>query len=332
MLLPNTINAIQLITPSENFQLVLNELPFPERKDNELLIKVDYVALNTCDAKLAQRGFAHWQYPHTLGLDAVGTVVDAPKGAIPRIGDRVMWHADISQQGMLANYVAVPNFAVSTLPNTIASEVAVTLPSSGMTALFALEKLKLVEGNNLFIDAGAGNIGHFAIQLAKQQGINVYTTAQKSKHAYLKKLGADHVFDYTSNNLKTQLQQEVGSALFDGIIDTLGGKNTVQNIELLQFCGSIACLNSLPTLSDNLLFSKAPVINIISLAGAWLTRSLCAQQYMSFKGDYLMQRVADKSLLPPKIIPVEFSPEAITLALNKQLTGNILGKQVVKIV
>ncbi|WP_111980417.1 zinc-binding dehydrogenase [Algibacillus agarilyticus] len=327
--LPRLMNVIMLTKADENFDLVMQEVARPERQENQLLIKVEYVGLNPVDAKLAKKGFAGWQYPHTPGLDAVGVVVDAPIGVMPNVGDRVMWHADLSQQGMLAEYVAVPNFAVSKIPKGLDPIIAASLPCAGMTALFALDKLQIEHGDNLLIEAGSGAVGQFAIQFAKQRGATVFTTASKKNHAYLKKLGADELFDYKDKKLLNKFKLALGPCQFDAVIDTIGGENTERNIELLRFCGKIACLNGLSTLPQELLFRKAPVISIVSLGGAWLTRSLCAQQKMSFMGNLLMDSVLKNKITPPPITPIEFNAKAVTEALHKQLTGGFMSKQVV---
>lgn len=326
-----TMQGIVLKQAEEGFNLVKQTVATPQREESELLIRVEYVGLNPIDAKLAKEGFPEWEYPHILGLDAVGTVIEAPIGVSPNIGDQVMWHANIKQQGMLANYVSVPNFAVSTLPEGLAAETAAALPCAGMAALFSLDKLQIKEGDNLLIDAGAGAVGQFAIQYAKKRGAKVFTTAAKNTHAYLKKIGADECFDYQDENLLKQFKMALGHSQFDAVIDSVGGGNTIRNIGLLRFCGKIACLNGLPSLPPSLLLHKAPIISIVSIIGAWLTHSLCAQQRMSFMGNLLMNSVNDGTIKAPAIIPVAFDGDAITQALSKQLQGGVFGKQVVNI-
>ncbi|MCF2950066.1 zinc-binding dehydrogenase [Paraglaciecola aquimarina] len=329
--LADTMQAITLAKAQEEFVLLKQSIATPKRQDSELLIRVEFVGLNPIDAKLAKQGFADWQYPHILGLDAVGTVVDAPVGVSPNIGDQVMWHANIQQQGMLAEYVAVPNFAVSKLPDGLSAETAAALPCAGMAALFALDKLQIKEGDNLLVEAGAGAVGQFAIQFAKQRGAIVFTTAAKSTHSYLKKLGADECFEHKDKKLLNKFKMALGHSEFDAVIDSVGGDNTIRNIELLRFCGKIACLNGLPELPPELLFHKAPVINIVSLSGAWLTHSLCAQQHMSFMGNLLMNSVNDGSIKAPAIVPIAFQADAVTQALKQQLQGGLFAKQVVHV-
>ncbi|GHE86475.1 zinc-binding dehydrogenase [Thalassotalea profundi] len=329
--LPNTMQAIVLVEPNEEMILSKIELPLPQCDENEILVKIEAVGLNPLDAQFAQTGFCKWQYPHILGLDAVGTVVQANKGLFPSVGDRIMWHSSLAEQGVLSEYAKVPNFAVSVIPETVSSNIAATLPCSGMSALIALDKVQITEGNTVFIEAGAGAVGQFAIQFAKQRGADVFTTASKRNHKLVKKLGADAVFDYHDKKLCDKIRTTLGPQGFDAVVDSIGGETTVRNIELMRFCGRIACLKTLPTLAPELMFRKAPNISIVSLGGAWLANSLCAQQHMSFMNKLLLENVANKNISVPEISIIDFDSESISSALRKQLSGNFTGKQVVEI-
>ncbi|MCK8125081.1 zinc-binding dehydrogenase [Pseudoalteromonas sp. 2CM39R] len=329
--IPSSMQAIALIEPNEDIHLVDMQLPVPQCTGNELLVKVEYVGLNPVDAQFAKSGFCLWQYPHVLGLDAVGVVVKAGKGVFPGVGERVMWHASIGEQGILSEYAKVPNYAVSIIPKQLASDKAATLPCAGMAALISLDKLAVTEGDTLFVEGGAGAVGQFAIQFAKQRGADVFTTASKRNHKLVKQLGADVVFDYNDKTLCDKIRRELGPQGFDAVIDIMGGESTIQNIELMRFCGRIACLNPLPNFEQQLMYRRAPNISIVSLGGAWLANSLCAQQRMSFMGNLLLETVSNGEITPPEVLAVDFNAKAVSSALNKQLAGGFTGKQVVKI-
>ena len=329
--IPSSMQAIALIEPNEDINLTDIQLPVPQCTGNELLVKVEYVGLNPVDAQFAKSGFCLWQYPHVLGLDAVGVVVKAGKGVFPGVGERVMWHASIGEQGILSEYAKVPNYAVSIIPQQLASDKAATLPCAGMAALISLDKLAVTEGDTLFVEGGAGAVGQFAIQFAKQRGADVFTTASKRNHKLVKQLGADVVFDYNDKTLCDKIRRELGPQGFDAVIDIMGGESTIQNIELMRFCGRIACLNPLPNFEQQLMYRRAPNISIVSLGGAWLANSLCAQQRMSFMGNLLLETVSNGEIIPPEVLAVDFNAKAVSSALNKQLTGGFTGKQVVKI-
>jgi len=329
--LPSTMKAVVLIQPNEKMSLAEIELSLPQCDENEILVKVESVGLNPLDAQFAQTGFCKWQYPHTLGLDAVGTVVQANKGLFPNVGDRIMWHSSLAQSGVLSEYAKVPNYAVSVIPTEISSNVAATLPCAGMSALIALKKVQLSEGDIILIEAGAGAVGQFAIQFAKQLGADVFTTASKHNHKLVKKLGADAVFDYHDKKLCEKIRATLGPQGFDAVIDSIGGQTTLRNIELMRFCGRIACLKTLPALAPELMFRKAPNISIVSLGGAWLANSLCAQQHMSFMSNQLLENVVQGKISVPDISIVPFDANSISNALHKQISGDFTGKQIVEI-
>ncbi|MFM9481287.1 MDR/zinc-dependent alcohol dehydrogenase-like family protein, partial [Streptomyces scabiei] len=79
------------------------------------------------------------------------------------------------------------------------------------------------------------------------------------------------------------------------------------------------------------MYRRAPNIGIVSLGGAWLANSLCAQQRMSFMGNLLLENMANNSLTIPEIIAVDFDAKSVSAALNKQLQGGFTGKQIVQI-
>jgi NADPH:quinone reductase-like Zn-dependent oxidoreductase len=329
--LPKTMKSIVLGQPNEQIKLSEIELPLPQCNDNEILVKVESVGLNPLDAQFAKAGFCKWQYPHILGLDAAGTVVQANQAVSPRVGDRVMWHSSLAQQGVLSEYAKVANFAVSVIPDGVSSNIAAAIPSAGMAALIALEKIKIIEGDTVFIEAGAGAVGQFAIQFAKQRGADVFTTAAKVNHKLVKKLGADEVFDYKDKKFYEKIRTALGPQGVDAVIDTIGGDTTIRNIELMRFCGRIACLKSLPELAPELLFRKAPNISIVSLGGAWLSNSLCSQQHMSFMSKLLLEKVASGEVRVPALSIVGFDQQSISAALHLQIKGGFTGKQIVEI-
>lgn len=329
--LPKTMKAIVLEQPNEQMKLSTIELPLPQCDENEILVKIESVGLNPLDAQFALSGFCKWQYPHILGLDAVGIVVQANKGLFPNIGDRIMWHSSLALQGVLSEYAKVPNYAVSIVPDDVPSNTAAALPCAGMSALIALDKIQINEGDTVLIEAGAGAVGQFAIQFAKQRCANVFTTASKHNHKLVKKLGADAAFDYHDKKLCEKIRATLGPQGFDAVIDSIGGETTVRNIELMRFCGRIACLKTLPALAPELMFRKAPNISIVSLGGAWLANSLCAQQRMSFMNKLLLESVASGEISIPELSIIDFNAASITKALAKQISGSFTGKQIVEV-
>ena len=128
-----------------------------------------------------------------------------------------------------------------------------------------------------------------------------------------------------------KIRRELGPQGFDAVIDTIGGDSTARNIELMRFCGKIACLNPLPCFDQDLMYRRAPNISVVSLGGAWLANSLCAQQRLSFMGNLLLESACNGDIKTPALTAVEFNAQAVSDALNKQLAGGFTGKQVVHV-
>ncbi|WP_105258817.1 zinc-binding dehydrogenase [Pseudoalteromonas sp. T1lg88] len=315
---PNpTMQALVLHEASPSLALKLQELPVPSIGASEVLVEVEYVGLNHIDARLGAEGFCRWQYPHVLGIDAVGTVVEAPVGVFPKRGTRVIFTTSLADQGVLKRYTKVANYAVAEVPESIPSAVAATLPNAGMTALAALDKIQLQAGESIYINSGCGAVAHFAIQYARQRGAKVFVSAPEREHERIKALGADVVFASTEEQLARDIKHELGPDGFDTILNSCGGDTFVTDLAHLRFGGRIACLNGFAEIPQELLFSRAPIIAAVSLGGAWLANSLCAQQKLSFMGQQLLQDVGSGKIQAPghRILP--FDTELVGEALRQ---------------
>lgn len=327
-----TMQAIQLLQSGPEFDLQQVSMPIPEITSNELLIEIDYVALNDLDAKLARDGFNAWQFPHILGVDAVGTVVKANKGVFPLPGTRVLFNSCLACQGLLKQYAVIPSHAVTIIPDNVASEVAAVLPSAGMSTLIALSKLNLSSSDEvLAIHCAGGDVGHFAIQYAKKKGVEVCALAPKSHHDRLLSLGANYVFDPDEKDFTKQVERQMGEAQFDCILNTMGGNSLNWDLKHLRFAGRIACLSGFESIDSNLLIEKSPTIGVVSVTGAWLTKSLCAQQHLGLMSQTLLADIAQAEIRSPQVKVVEFSTAAIQASLTALLEKVSAERFVVKV-
>jgi NADPH:quinone reductase-like Zn-dependent oxidoreductase len=328
--IPHEMKAVLLTEIGADFKLMDAQISVPTLSDQEVLIKIEYVGLTALDAKFAQQGTPCWQYPRVFGLDAVGIVVAGPKGVHPEIGTRVMWHNDIASEGVLSEYVKVPNFALTMLPFDVNPARAASLPTPGMTALIALYKLQLEEGDSVFIEAGNTCVGQLAVQMAHQQGLTVVTSSPKHCSTMLKKLGAELVVDENDDEIGQKIHRHFGYDTVNGVID-VSGKHTNKLLDVLQFCGRISCVSGLTELDEALLFKKAPNIGIVSLPGAWLAKSICAQQRMSFLGNMLTDYLQRDQLCLSETEIIAFDALSIYEALSARIKGNSHQYQVIKV-
>lgn len=187
------------------------EVPDPELRDDEVLVQVHAAGVNLLDAKIRNGEFKlilPYRMPLILGHDVAGVVVRV--GARVRQfkpGDAVYARADDFRIGSFAELVPVKEASLAHKPQSLTMEEAASIPLVGLTAWQALvEVAQLKKGQKVFIQAGSGGVGTFAIQLAKHLGATVATTTSTANVALVKRLGADVVIDYKTQDFEDVLR------------------------------------------------------------------------------------------------------------------------------
>ena len=183
------------------------DMPQPEVGDNDVLVQIHAAGVNLLDAKIADgefKIFLPYRFPLVLGNDVAGVVVEV--GARVRRfkpGDEVYARPDKDRIGTFAEFIAMNEADVAIKPTHLSMEEAASIPLVGLTAWQALvEMANLKPGQKVFIQAGTGGVGTFAIQLAKHLGATVATTASAANFEFVKALGADVLIDYKTRRLR----------------------------------------------------------------------------------------------------------------------------------
>lgn len=223
-------------------QLHKMELEKPKIDANEVLVKVNYTAVNPVDWKIRE-GYLKDRLPHkfpiVLGWDASGVVSEVGKNVKSfKVGDEVFAYCrkPTVQWGTYAEYIALDASSVAHKPKNINFAQAAAIPLVGLTAWQALfDAAKLKKGDTILIHAGAGGVGSLAIQFAKHIGAHVLTTASPANHDYVINLGADSALDYTKDYVG-QVKQMYPKGI-DVIFDCIGGKTAHESIPLLKSQG-----------------------------------------------------------------------------------------------
>ncbi|MBX3196319.1 MAG: NADP-dependent oxidoreductase [Microbacteriaceae bacterium] len=202
--------------------LTMTEVPRPVRVNAELLIRVVAAGVNPIDAKTrAGRGaFAGiHSFPVILGNDVSGVVVEAPYENHPlQPGDEVFAMGMVPRlAGAYAEYVSLPELSVTAKPRSLSHVEAAAVPLAALTAWgMVLDVGRAAEGQRVLVHAGAGGVGHFAVQFAALAGAHVVATASARNADFVRELGAAEVIDYTT----TRFEDAVGD--LDLVIDLLG--------------------------------------------------------------------------------------------------------------
>ncbi|MBL7686242.1 MAG: NADP-dependent oxidoreductase [Deltaproteobacteria bacterium] len=231
--------------------LQLKEVLKPEPQHGEILVKVKAAGVNPVDFKI-RKGLLQTRMPHEfpiiLGWDLAGIVEEVGEEVHEfKKGDAVYGYArkEMIRDGSYAEYLVLEPKHLAIKPKNISFEEAAAIPLAALTAYQSLfESLKLKEAEVILIHAGAGGVGSFAIQMAKNVGAKVITTASASKHSYLKKLGTDHCIDYQNQSFVEEVLRLYPLGV-DAVFDTMGGEIQRQSVEVLKRGGRLTSILAL---------------------------------------------------------------------------------------
>lgn len=226
-------------------QLKESKVELPELGEHQVLVKVHATSVNPIDWKLREGYLAQmmpWEFPITLGWDVAGEIAAVgSKVKDWQVGQKVFARPETTRFGTYADYTIVDDHLLARKPENISFEEAAAVPLAGLTAYQALfTHGQLKAGETVLIHAGAGGVGIYAIQLAKNAGATVITTASEKNHALLKELGADQVIDYHTTDFSEALEN------VDLVFDTMGGEVQANSFKILNEQGRLISIVGQP--------------------------------------------------------------------------------------
>lgn len=226
-------------------KLQLTETAEPLVKDNDVLVQVYATGVNLLDAKIRNgefKIFLPYKTPFTLGHDVAGVITKVgPKVSKYKVGDEIYARPSDHRIGTFAEYISINESDVALKPKNLSMEEASSIPLVGLTAWQALiEKGNLKKGQKVFIQAGSGGVGTFAIQLAKHIGATVATTASSANIDLVKSLGADIVIDYKNEDFETILKD------YDLVLNSQDTKTLDKSLRILKPNGKIISISGPP--------------------------------------------------------------------------------------
>jgi len=221
------------------------EMPTPEPRDDEVLVQVHAAGVNLLDSKIRDGEFKlilPYRLPLILGHDVAGVVVKVgPRVLQFKPGDEVYARSDDFRIGTFAEFVPVKEASLALKPKGLTMEEAASIPLVGLTAWQALvERAELKKGQKVFIQAGSGGVGTFAIQLAKHLGATVATTTSTANVALVKSLGADVVIDYKTQDFEKVLRD------YDVVLNSQDGKTLERSLRVLKGGGKLISISGPP--------------------------------------------------------------------------------------
>jgi NADPH:quinone reductase-like Zn-dependent oxidoreductase len=239
-------------------QFAFADIPRPTIKPDDILVQVHAVGLNPIDYMIPKGAFKpilKFQLPATMGSDVAGVVVEVGSQVTRfKPGDAIFASVFDSGTGTLAEFAVVPESAAAFKPENLDFVEAASIPMVGLTSWQALKERALIQpGQKIFIPAGSGGIGTFAIQLAKYLGAHVGTTTSTVNIDLVKRLGADEIIDYKKQNFEEVLQG------YDVVLGTVRGDGIAKSLYILKPKSSVVSLVGPPDVA----FARARGMNFL---------------------------------------------------------------------
>ena len=244
----------------DQLEILDSEIPSPQ--EGEVLVKVSYAGVNPIDVKTrAGLGWAAQHnknnLPWTPGYDISGMIMKQGTGSHKfNLNDMVAGFIGFPLRGGgYSQYVCVPENELALVPEDISLKAAAAIPLAGQTAAQALEKAQIQSGETVVILAGAGGVGHIAIQIAVAAKTTVYATCSADNVEYVNALGATAI-DYT----KTDYLKDIGH--IDVLIDLVGGDVALQALSYMHPGSRVI---TVPTITASSVCEQASQLGIIGM-------------------------------------------------------------------
>ena len=320
-------------------KLHLTEIAEPVVKENDVLVQIHAAGVNVLDSKIRGGEFKlilPYKPPFTLGHDVAGVITKVGSGVTKfNVGDEVYARPADHRIGTFAEYIAIHESDVAIKPKNLTMEEAASIPLVGLTVWQVLiEKANLKKGQKVFIQAGSGGVGTFAIQLAKHLGATVATTTSAANIGLVKSLGADVVIDYKKDDFENRLQG------YDVVLNSQDQKTLEKSLRVLKPGGKLISISGPPD-SEFAEEIGAPwyvklVVKLLSSGVKKKAKRLgvgFSFLFMRAQGEQLSQitKLVESGVIKPvmdKVFPFEQTNEAMAYIE----TGRAKGKIVIKVI
>src|SRR5436305_384759 len=314
------------------------EMPDPQLREDDVLVQIHAAGVNLLDSKIRDGEFKlilPYRLPLILGNDVAGVVVRV--GSRVRrftVGDEVYARPDKDRIGAFAEFISMNENDVAIKPKELTMEEAASIPLVGLTAWQALiEKGNLKNGQKVFIQAGSGGVGTFAIQLAKHVGATVATTTSTANIDFVRRLGADLVIDYKKDSFEEVLRD------CDVVLNSLDAETLKKSLRVLKPGGNLISISGPPDPEFARQLGSNRILGLVMRLLSFRIRRQAKRHqvnysflFMRASGDQLRQigSLIETGAIRPvldRVFPFESTKEAMAYVEK----GRAKGKVVVKI-
>tara|TARA_B100000780_G_scaffold274458_1_gene239524 strand:- start:1919 stop:2917 length:999 start_codon:yes stop_codon:yes gene_type:complete len=329
----NKFKAIVVNQEGENFTKNLQEIDLSFLKEDEVTVKVDYSSLNYKDGMILKNGGRLVKdYPHIPGIDFAGTVEQSSDPKF-KAGDKVIltgWRVGEIYYGGYSQYAKVKSKFLVKTPEGISNKDAMALGTAGFTALLCAFAIQARESillgdpiKDVLVTGATGGVGSVAVMALAKMGYNVTgVTGKKDKVNFLKELGASEVID------RSEMDQEskpLEAALWDGVVDTAGGKILSRALSQTRPNGVVAACG----LASNYKLDTTVMPFIIRGVKLWgIDSVMCSSKRREFVWSQAKDLIDFKKLHEATEV---WSLENLLQSSSKILKGEISGRVIVDV-
>ena len=317
--------------------LELRDVPMPEMKENDVLVKIRTAGVNPLDNMIIRgevRMIVPYRFPLVLGNEFAGVIEKVGRNVTKfQPGERVYGRMELKRIGAFAEYAAIDQGAIARVPEYLTDEEAASVPLTALTAMQALALMKPKKGERIFISGGTGSLGAMAIPVAKSYGLTVITNGNGASEERVRRLGADQFLNYK--------EEDYGKVLsdVDYVLDTLGDRELEKEFSILKDGGSLVSLRGMPN-GEFAARTGMPVIKrlLLKLAGRKYDQMAARRNQKYFfifvhEDGAALERISEifgQNRLETSVDGV-YALEEVNEALNKVAAGGSKGKTILKV-
>ena len=306
----------------------------PSAKAGHVVVKIKATSVNTVDTMIRNMGPElplSPAAPALLGMDFAGIVEEVDEGVRDfQVGDEVYGCAGglADLPGTLAEYIVADAHLIALKPTNLSMREAAALPLVGITAYEGLHRAGIKQGQNVLVHGGSGGVGHVALQLAKYEGANVYSTGGgDAQLSLIQSLGATPI-NYRTESVESYVNTYTEGYGFDVVFDSVGGANMLNSFEAAALNGHVASTVSLVELDLSTAHFKGLSLHVVFMLIPMLHNHKRAEHGRILN---ILKDIVESGNLMPVLDDTEYSLEQVGKAHARLESGKAMGKIVISI-
>ena len=305
--------------------LELVDIPVPQPKPAEALVKISFAGVNSIDAQFRD-GRLRTALPFIPGHEGAGTVTAlGPQARVVKVGDRVAWSGTL---GSYAEFIAVPEEHLVPVPSSMSDEQSAAAMVHGLTAHYLVNDAhKLKAGETALVHAAAGGVGLLLVQMARAMGARVIGTASSEEKADLaREAGADEVIVFTKKDFEPEVKRLTGGKGVDVVYDGVGKDTFEKNLNVMRLRGMLVLYGMssgpVPPVDPAKLSEKGSLF----MARTTLAHFTATREELLARTSAMFAMIAEGKLKLriAKAYPLPDAPQAHADMEGRKLTGKLL--------